>query len=306
MATVYINNVTGDDTTGDGTYNNPWENVSHASNNTSSGDTIVFQNSGSVYNYGSYVPRIANRIWEGELDSNDEVVVELECGETWTSAITIDNPHTVKNLILSKMNSSSLKLQNTSQQGLYTLSANITITFENVIVKDWYCGNSQNRADRGSVFFVGTGLNCAFNFTRCVFRNLGRASGSNRQFLIAANTGEFTVNYTNCTIDMTPPSGTNAWSQFIASQSSSGTKVVTFRNSVVYGDFTNTCEFIDNTVTDDMNYADNIVHEAGSGGFSAITIGNCITSDPDFVDSANGDYTYNTGSPALGAGDISI
>lgn len=306
MATVYINNVTGNDTTGNGTEGNPWQTIGQAISNTVNGDTIIFQNSGTDYALNNYPFRFNNRIFEGELDNTGALVVEADMGGGFISNQDFDVSHTVKNMKIKNINSTAQTPQSTLNRGYFNIGANITLTWENVWLDNVYTGANTSRSDLGGLWHIDNGNTPTLNFTGCIFSNLGIATGSSRQFLTSASVGDFFTNFTNCTIDMTPPSGTNAWSHFIARNATSLEETQTFRNSIVYGNFSNACEFVDNTATDDMNYADNLVYVTGGGSFTSITITNCIQSDPLFADRVNGDYTLLTNSPARGAGNISL
>ena len=281
----YLNADTGNDSTGDGSSSTPWLTISKAHTEASSGDTVVCQDSTATY---SFVNNTFTKtlIIEGEQnDASGAVFDGGGNGAYWhfngvvpeLSKITFQNIATHVNGII------ELTLVNGEQHKIN----NCVFTIDKFVDSNRYsAGSIYPVTDSGDVDSSIDIENCIFNITAnalsVIFQNriIGKYNITGSVVYISGDTvlkGLFVSNKAGSSYILKNCIVQNASSVTqLYRYTYSGTASQTITYSDVYGDFSD-------------------VPSLGTG---------TITSDPLFVDSANGNFNLRPSSPCFDTGSL--
>lgn len=297
MATWYVSNDSGNDSTGDGSEGSPYKSINKAASVATQGDTILVESSASGYGYTNGTD------WGGfHIKGIDEPDLK---------------------------NGTYAMIDGSGNTGRIDLDANgVTSTIENFYIKDSI--PSITLFD----YYSATGA-VDFIFKRCIFDNISLAPNNNgRNGLIGRySSGEPSVDsidvlFENCSFINLYGGG------WVAFPILTPTMTVTFRNSTFYFDSSITTP-LDSIVKGSTNY-DNYVYfynciidnqqgttlEVYDGAdddylvikntcYRDLSKANAdetanVEANPLFVDVTNNDFRLQTGSPARNIGDTSL
>lgn len=285
MATYYIS-PTGNDTTGNGSSGTPWATIAKAITGSTNGDTIICKN-------GTYT-------WVNQTVFNERTI------QAETNGLVI-------------FDASSTEVN-------WVPGTNVTIT--GLVFK-----NANNTGDGKSIFVgdnKGASLRVVVTFNNCQFINL---AASNTHFgahfnisrLGGSQVGNHTMTFNNCLFVNPSSTFTNSGILFNAYSISPNTVTYTFNNTTFYLATTGTAR-ITNIVTSTGGAAcygvtkNSIIYNGSGNTLTAgITTSNYtdaylvtgmpagtgnITTDPLFVDAANGNFNLRPTSPCIDTGTL--
>jgi len=287
MSTVYIS-PTGDDTTGDGSLGNPWLSVSKALASTIANDIIVAL--AGTYTTASWSDLLiisSARIIQG-AGANLTIFDAGGVTRTWTIQAAV----TVKDMTF------------TDAKGAFFASmfemdtASCDLGFQNCVF-DGVSGGSTSAIIGRTGTLAGNGGSATINF--CLFRNCN-LSGTVRNILGASNQGTVSFEMTNCTVYTNTADASTA--SVVGRNNAGGSNGVLtglFRNNIIFNENgTNKSWYLDTDLDSYTGSENNLVR-----GYSNVpTMTNTISTDPLFVDSANGNFNLRPTSPAIGNGII--
>lgn len=286
MATYYIA-TTGNDSTGAGTSGNPWLTISKAHTSASSGDTIICAN-------GTYtmVSQTFTKSLTIQATTNNSVTFNASSGNfSWTNA-TNNVTITITGINFTGNSSSATNIL------FVAWSTNgSTFTFTDCKFYDLY---GPSDLDNGGIFSVTANSSPGtFNFTNCLFYNLycvDNTAGGGHAAIISGR--RYTATFTNCTAYFNQ-SGTACFKNVAKSQSGTG-NIFTSKNCIWVansGTMTILASVTSGSVTVTSTYT------CQYGNWSTVTSGTGnTTSDPLFVDAANGNFNLRPNSPCLDTG----
>ena len=283
----YLNADTGDDSTGDGSSSTPWLTISKAHTEASSGDTIICQDSTATY---TFIDQAFTKALTIEGESTDGSGAIFDGGGTLNEvAWTLVDGMTFK-----KATFQNCRSEATSSTGIFNSQNLLTdpeYTFENCIFQNMLI---ENQSINGGGICSNGEQNYTVNYTGCLFNKLASMNphtGSNDSSYITSGR-EYIANFTNCTfyfdetgddcIDgITYPRNGYATIFYIKNcifESSGDAIPVSASTANVASTYNYSCAYVvTSSVTGDGN----------------------ITSDPLFVDSANGNFNLRPSSPCF-------
>lgn len=293
MATYYIDIVNGDDSTGDGSEANPWQNISKFNAECSAGDTCIMEAGTYTHNLSVSFFSTVSVTYEGRLGSNGQIQVFIDGGGASSTTFTTQlRPYnnTYKNIHWQNF------VQANTDGGLFRCDAAAPPTFENCMFSKFAVGTTLGAGYRGGMFSGSGNSSTPIGVTlrRCSIWDVGLASGTADGCLFSTrvmNTSSITM--TNCTFvysgivtygsaalvncQIDPPNGTGP---------------IVMKNNIFQSEYASATNLIqvsgeDYTGLDfQYNALDNVnAPVAGSG-----TIANNITTTVNFVSAANGNF----------------
>jgi hypothetical protein len=282
MAIKYIA-TTGNDTTGDGSLALPWLTFAKALTGTSAGDTITVGAGTFTWATAS----VTNRIVIGSTTFSSGLPTTIFDGAAGNIIWTLDGTTAISNIMFQNAT-------RTSFYGFFEGAANnsASSTFTNCVFRNLtlYNGNTQV-----CVIAKSTGNSCSLTVTNCLFYALtGWIVNTVHALCKMRNGTGGTVTLTGNTVYL--PSGQLAATLFEGN--SATTSTLTCKNNIIYNAtgaaITWGASLTGYTQTLNNNCLVNIT--------SAPTNTNGITSDPLFIDPANGNFNLRPTSPAIDTG----
>lgn len=290
MPTFYINADTGDDVGGDGSEGSPWETLSHAHDQATDGDTIVCQDATATY---AFVDQIFSKdlTVRGEQDDASGAVFDGGgAGVGWRVAhqiVTLEKL-TLQNAVV---NSNTAPIFATISSG----SADTEFSLTNCKLLDLGVGALTSGRFLGNDF-VGT-ANVTVTVVNCVIEWDG---GS---FVMGGNgSGVHTFTVTNTAFSF--QDGAN-YPDFVFNFTSNldGASTLTIRNTIFRNNTGQTVEWADEeNISWDVSYSD--INNISTLPSAVANGDGVITSDPLFVDEANGNFNLRPDSPCISTGTL--
>jgi hypothetical protein len=283
MATKYIS-PTGNDITGDGTYANPWATVSRAYAGSNSGDTILCMNGTFPWVSTTVSNRIIQAINPGQVTFDG-----AGADGRWQLASTNSGLLTLQDIIVQNI---VITVSATPPWALFIPQiAGQSLAFTNCIFKLMtLCATSAN----GFITGIST------TFSQCLFDDIkssNNAPGWNGLFSPAANS---TLAFLGCTFDMRETS--DALYLPVLFFIGDNTSTIRMRNTIIRGNGVKTLKWFEqyggSSPINDVANCD-FMNVTGSPSGTGV-----ITSDPLFVDAANGNFNLRPTSPCLDTGII--
>jgi len=302
MSTWYIN-PSGNDSTGDGSSGNPWKTISKAHTSATSGDTVICQ-------AGTY-PWVAqnftkNLTIEGETAPSGGVWTTIFDASAVNDAGWVPNGVTC-DITLRNIDFRNNKFTTTYYAGIFGPSTHV------------YCFNPLT-VDHCRFYNIGThtqyGAGCLFSFglaavsntvdwsfTQNLFEKIYNAQVGTEKSAVfgyrVGDTGVGTISFVGNTFYLPDTGATAPDSLWFLDHSPSAALSFVMKNNIVYSGaallFYNQYSYptVSNTYNDYYNITS--PPTAGTG---------VITSDPLFVDAANGNFHLRTTSPCIDTGGL--
>jgi hypothetical protein len=275
MATYYIS-PSGDDSTGAGTYASPWETLTHAVSNSSSGDTIQFMN-GTHTAANTLNATVSNRTLEGESVAG-AIVQDGSAGHQW-----VFTDVTVQDMTLDfrcyAANNARIDVRG-------------TCVFQRVIAEPF-----DSSGVNGGAFFE-LQKDADLTIQSCVIKDVKIKTGYN-EWCELDGTGATVSMYNSVFIAST----TANWFIFRGEGAGSNGTINFYNNIVKNKDTTNDLQFINALTGTTVNRDYNCLWDYGGGGFDWSDT-NDVTSDPLFIDEDNDDFRLRPTSPCIDVGTI--
>ena len=292
MATVYIAE-TGDDSTGDGTQDNPYLTLSKANTESDVGDTILIMNGTYTVTSNNY-NMTANRIYTGE--SIGGAILD---GGNSNPAIAIGNINwevTINNITFQNFIRSSGSTPHTIQVDTGTTHYAI---LNNCIIRNITIFSTSSGHSQAAVFTNGAGGRTQLELNGCLFDTIDAYPGSaqNRSIIQLYSSSNLKINA--CTFYLKETD--NITVQSIIGRFSHNLDILEVKNSILYADASLSIGLVSATeLTGNSGY--NCRYNVG---YSFSHDGD-ITLDPKFIDAPNGDFRLQTNSPCLGTGNPAV
>jgi len=298
MADIYFDLTSGDDTTGNGSLATPYKTLNKAvTMAAASGDTLILKN-GTHTITADTVTNINKSVTITSESRNASLCI-IDGDETYNYALTVS---------------------------ANTLNINLTnITFKDIILP------SSN-----GILYIASRSGCNFNVLNCIFKNIFVTS-----VLIGSVTTTGTNNITtvsNCLFEEIEQSTTNSkifgagtgtlenqdlytfnfYQNTLINNSNLFNNIfyiryntLNFKNNIFYFNIASAINIVSITVAKGpTNFYNTCYYNAGAGTLKLISAGsvdidqNNITSNPLFVDVANGDYRLRPSSPCIDTGTV--
>jgi len=289
MATFFINADTGDNGN-DGSSGSPWETLAYAIDQTSVNDVIIAQDSTATYAWNNNTFNFPHALTiQGESDDASGAVFDGGA-ETIASAVNVTGSYVLEKITL--QNAVAVEGGGRARPFLYTYAIDWDMTFNNCAFRDLSVINT------GGSGGVAGGDNSIYQndvtFNGCLFDSWNiKTPGAAGLVFANDSSAASTMIVQGCTIYMTDTD--------IDTIVAYCNGTFTFRNNIVY--HSNTMAWggagIDvETVEYNCFYGD-------TSAFTDIPAGTGnITSDPLFVDPANGNFKLRPASPAIDTGTL--
>lgn len=287
MTTYYINASTGNDTTGNGSSGNPWLTPSKAATAATSGDTISC--AAGTYTWASIAQGTKSLNWVGASLSGGLPTTIFAGASTATSV-------------------------------QYSLNSGVVVTYTNISFRTFR--NSGSTSCCWQNVYDGLGGVATLSFTKCAFSNILLSSAAGGGGLIGENSGSQTMSLTfiSCLFyAIGKVSGATAgylinhvatctitWTGSVFHNSITGDKLdailgrgstATIKNGIF--------QSVGATIAINGNSAPTptATYSCGNGITLPSGVGN-ISSDPLFVDAANGNFNLRPTSPCINTGTL--
>ncbi len=197
MATYYINQDSGNDTTGNGSLATPWQTMSKAHTSSATGDTIIMMPSVNVYTFPSLT--IGKSLtWRAAI-IGDAIIDGTAGAASWTTGIY---SLTLENLIFQNVTTNAL--------GMFYMSGTGTrdLLFKNCIFRDIVLGVNNNNSSIILNLAPASKITQNVDLIACSFENITTPySGIDSQIATIANNSsangsEINFSMVNCGIYM--------------------------------------------------------------------------------------------------------
>lgn len=288
MATYYLNADSGNDTTGDGSSGNPWLTVSKAHTSAASGDTIILQASTNPYTFTSITFSKSLTLSGASGDPEDQILDGggLTVQWTYSGSYTI----TLNNLVFQDAISSAVA----NQKGIFFRNGAGTVGFEatDCIFRDLEIHKDSNT---GGILCV-ISATATLTLTRCAFYNITANTGAdvNCPFFFFRASALADISITNCTM-LQAGTGAALVDCFFTLLTVTQKEIVA-KNSI-FGTTGDSPAWVSGTWTlESVTYCNHYGVTSPPAG-----TGN-ITTDPLFVDAANGNFNLRPTSPCIDTG----
>ena len=287
MATYYIH-TSGNDTTGNGSYANPWLTISKAHTSASDGDTIIVKTSTSNYTFATQeFSKILYIVGEDVTEVTFSNISACNGWYTRTSSNFFVNNCTFANIIIS------------ANQGLFhhpDNSGNGTgdVTITDCIIHDITlystAGARTNIFDCTNASGAGTGT---FTVNKCLVYNIIKDGAGSAHILYTYQKGNTYFINTTIYADGSLIDSFNFGNVGVA-------KVYQFNNCIIQGKSSSLAWGSSSTHSSTYSCFNNMtsIPAAITGGTGV------ITSDPLFVDPANGNFNLRPNSPCINTGTL--
>lgn len=276
MATYYIA-TTGNDTTGDGSSGNPWLTISKAHTAASSGDTVMVA-------AGTYT-------WTDQTFTKSLTIIGAGITQTVFNGGGAAIRWTLGAYTLSV---SGIKFTGSllSNNGVFIVVTDTILIMENCL----FSGLTINASTLGGIIGINGGVvPISITLTSCIFDNC--KNSGNALIGVRSWTGTHTVTITGCTIIFTD--ATAACDYLFTFQSATSALSIVMKNTIVYNTTGTTIATInEGSPTITATYCDFYTITSSPTGTGV------ITSDPLFVDAANGDFHLRPSSPCINTGTL--
>lgn len=287
MATYYIA-TTGDDTTGNGSFGNPWATIGKFNSVYASTDTLIIM-PGTTYSFGSgnLTWTLAATIQSYNSDPTTTIITGGGNVRRWDTSVAL----TIENLGFTAVKSAASVciFQNAAPASAHTFTNCIfdTLTIEGA--SSSLFGNFLNAVSTN----YGT-----VTANSCLFRNINANGGAGDAIIGAGKTQLAFVLYGNtfytdvAAADTLPILSWNTYTGGVAFS-------IDMRNNIIFNaNGTNKAWYLNQDATSYTGSTNNLIR-----GYSSVpTLTNTLTSDPLFVDAAGGNFNLRPSSPAIGAG----
>lgn len=283
MATVYLNAATGNDANSYAQAQNPatpWLTPGKVQTSATTGDTVIM--AAGTYTYAS-VSFTKAFTWVGAALSNGVPTTVLDGANANAQWGFNGGTTQLSNILFQNVTVSS------AGSAFCLTNATTTATFTSCMFKNITNTNA------GGFLFYNFSTNSILNFTGCAFFNCyTSATNATSCTFFSSNGAGSVINITNCTfVWTTTPNVTTAIFRLSAAATEIVGKNSIFRNATA-NSYPYRTAAIDVTATYCCfnGWTNN---PAGTGN---------ITSDPQFVDAANGNFNLRATSPCLGTGSL--
>ena len=276
MTIRYLNADTGVDT-GDGGIGAPWLTLAYAHTNSDAGDTLICQDSTANYALAS-ITWTKNLTIQGEKDDASGAV--FDGGGASVRWAMNSGDQTFQKITLQNANNNAIFF--------WSVGAGVTTTFAN----SKFELNLGSNGTENTYFHINK-YEVTLNLQNCIFNDIGlEAGGGGNLWFIKAFTGTTVLNITGTTLWL----GSTALTALIDGDISAS--IVT-KNSIVMNATGSTIPFVNESwLSSDVTYS------AFYDWSSAPTGTGVITSDPLFVDAANGYFNLRPTSPCIDTGTL--
>jgi hypothetical protein len=287
MANIYISADTGNDTTGTGTSALPYLTISKAHNMASDGDTIICKNSTAEYTFTNQTFTKSLTIQGEKIDGSGAVFNGNYNQVVWNTNLSNTLSLTVRYITLRQVSA-----QNAGQYR--NLIDAKTLTVENCVFQE--IRGVSNAGGQGGIVGCSIGYSSPsiFNLSGCLFWKFGDSKGATvSSGHYSGDIAQFRINNNTFVDDATAPDANPVMFYLYA-----GTSDIQFKNNIIYSD--NNIKLF--TMLSPSVFEYNCVYNTNN---YLLTLGTgCITSDPLFVDKANGNFNLRPASPCIDTGTL--